>query len=182
MSEVSESPLIAGAWGQDTVIAMYFAFDNSPTAPCPGNGRKVPSGSCPSGVADHAAEIVAEQSPYASRKLKDVRTGPPNETPTDQPAVDIRVYVDYLSPGAREFQLANVQQLADYVDEQLRQLVPGGRGSFNLQRVALLVAIQLADELFREKDLNRQFRERVTAKLDALEASLREHERRLEEL
>ena len=75
-----------------------------------------------------------------------------------------------------------VQQLADYVDEQLRQLVPGGRGSFNLQRVALLVAIQLADELFREKDLHRQFRARVGAKLEALEASLREHERRLEEL
>ncbi len=75
-----------------------------------------------------------------------------------------------------------VQQLADYVDEQLRQLVPGNRASFNLQRVALLVAIQLADELFREKDLHRQFRARVGAKLDALEGALREHERRLEEL
>ncbi|MFL0564209.1 DsbA family protein [Microbacterium sp. 179-I 1D1 NHS] len=31
--------------------------------------------------------------------------------------VDIRVYVDYLSPGAREWQLANVDQLKTWVDE-----------------------------------------------------------------
>lgn len=77
---------------------------------------------------------------------------------------------------------AYVQELADYVDAQLRQLVPGGRNTFNLQRVALLVAIQLADELFREKDLHRQFRQRVGAKLDALEAALHEHQRRLEDI
>jgi cell division protein ZapA len=75
-----------------------------------------------------------------------------------------------------------VQELADYVDAQLRQLVPGGRASFNLQRAALLVAIQLADELFREKDLHRQFRQRVAAKLDALELALQDHERRMDEL
>ncbi len=77
---------------------------------------------------------------------------------------------------------AYVQELADYVDGHLRQLVPGGRAGYNLQRVALLVAIQLADELFREKDLHRQFRQKVGAKLEALEAALREHEHRLEEL
>jgi protein-disulfide isomerase len=39
-------------------------------------------------------------------------------TPTAAPApVDIRVYVDYLSPGAREWHLANVQQLTTWVDE-----------------------------------------------------------------
>jgi cell division protein ZapA len=75
-----------------------------------------------------------------------------------------------------------VQELADYVDGHLRQLVPGGRTGYNLQRVALLVAIQLADELFREKDLHRQFRQRVGARLEALEAALAEHEQRLEEL
>jgi hypothetical protein len=41
----------------------------------------------------------------------------PSPTPTEQPVVDIRVYVDYLSTGSREFQLANVQQLAEWVDE-----------------------------------------------------------------
>lgn len=85
---------------------------------------------------------------------------------------------------------AYVHELADYVDAQLRQLVhgPGGaksgdrRGTLNVQRVALLVAIQLADELFREKDLHRQFRQRMSAKLDALQDALDEHEARLSAL
>jgi cell division protein ZapA len=74
-----------------------------------------------------------------------------------------------------------VQELADYVDAQMRQLVDK-RATFNLQRAALLVAIQLADELFREKDIHRKFRQRVSAKLEALEVALSEHERRLDEL
>jgi len=39
-----------------------------------------------------------------------------------QPSVDIRVYVDYLSSGSREFQLANVQQLAKWVTEDAATL------------------------------------------------------------
>ncbi len=43
----------------------------------------------------------------------------PTATPTtaaaDDPAVDIDVYVDYLSPGSKQFQLANATQLADWV-------------------------------------------------------------------
>ena len=35
----------------------------------------------------------------------------------ERPAVDIRVYVDYLSSGARDWQLANVQQLSTWVNE-----------------------------------------------------------------
>src|SRR5687768_6837960 len=81
---------------------------------------------------------------------------------------------------------AYVHELADYVDAQLRQFLhapPGLRGgekraTLNLPRIALLVAIQLADELFREKDLHRQFRQRMGAKLDALDDALREHESR----
>jgi len=68
-----------------------------------------------------------------------------------------------------------VQQLADYVDEKVRE-VSGGRTTYNPQRVALLVAIQLADELLREKDLHRRFRAQVEAKLAALEQALAEHE------
>lgn len=72
-----------------------------------------------------------------------------------------------------------VQELADYVDAQIRQLSPPGRGAGNLQRVALLVAIQLADELFREKDLHHRFRQRITAKLEAIDTAVREHEARV---
>lgn len=75
-----------------------------------------------------------------------------------------------------------VQELADYVDAQLRQVGGDTRSSYNLQRVALLVAMQITDELFREKDLHHQFRQRVAAKLDGLEAALAEHQTRLDAL
>lgn len=71
-----------------------------------------------------------------------------------------------------------VQQLADYVDEKIRE-IGGGRSSYNLQRVALLVAIQLADELLREKDLHRQYRDAVERKVEALRVALEAHETRL---
>ncbi len=41
----------------------------------------------------------------------------PQPTPTTQPVVDIRVYVDYLSTGARDWQLANAPQLTSWVNE-----------------------------------------------------------------
>jgi len=72
-----------------------------------------------------------------------------------------------------------VQQLADYVDAQLRQLTQGRRSSPSMQRVALLVAIQLADELFRERDLHRRFRARVADKLATLRDALDAHEAHL---
>jgi len=56
------------------------------------------------------------------------QTAAPSETPvpdasaTKAPAVDIRVYVDYLSPGSREFQLANAPQLSAWVTQGAAQL------------------------------------------------------------
>lgn len=73
-----------------------------------------------------------------------------------------------------------VQELADYVDAQLQRLTQGKRASApNVQRVALLVAIQLADELFRERDLHRRFRARVADKLATLREALDAHEANL---
>jgi cell division protein ZapA len=73
-----------------------------------------------------------------------------------------------------------VQELADYVDAWLERLTQGKRASTpNLQRVALLVAIQLADELFRERDLHRRFRSHVADKLAALRTALDAHEANL---
>ncbi len=70
---------------------------------------------------------------------------------------------------------AYVQELADYVDAHLRELTDGRR-SYSLQRMALLVAMQIADELFREKDLRRRYRAKVEARLQALETAIAEHE------
>lgn len=76
-----------------------------------------------------------------------------------------------------------VQELADYVDAHLRQIggqiggeIGGTRRTYSLQRVALLVAMQIADELFREKDLRQRYRTRVEARLEALEAAISAHE------
>ncbi|MFT4230654.1 MAG: thioredoxin domain-containing protein [Microbacterium sp.] len=47
-------------------------------------------------------------------------TATPSATPTAQPeedAVEISVYVDYLSPGAKQFQLANASQFSDWVSQ-----------------------------------------------------------------
>lgn len=41
----------------------------------------------------------------------------PTPSATTAPPVDIRVYVDYLSEGAREWQVANAQQLTSWVDD-----------------------------------------------------------------
>ena len=75
-----------------------------------------------------------------------------------------------------------VQRLADHVDARLRDLSGAKRASYNLQRAALLVAMQIADDLFREKDLNRRFQERVHDKLASLEQAMKEHEARLQAL
>lgn len=46
----------------------------------------------------------------------------PTPTPTAAPTVDIRVYVDYLSTGARDFQRANMPQLSDWVSQSAATL------------------------------------------------------------
>lgn len=45
------------------------------------------------------------------------QTPTPTPTPTEKPEVDIRVYVDYLSTGSAEFQLANAAQLKTWVEQ-----------------------------------------------------------------
>lgn len=49
-------------------------------------------------------------------------TPSPTSSPDATPDVEIRVYVDYLSTGSRDFQLANVQQLSKWVSEDAATL------------------------------------------------------------
>lgn len=67
-------------------------------------------------VDDEAAslEAVPDETP----------TPTPTPTPaaTQQPVVDIRVYVDYLSTGSHDFQVANVQQLSEWVSNDAATL------------------------------------------------------------
>ncbi|PCC75161.1 Cell division protein ZapA [Nannocystis exedens] len=74
-----------------------------------------------------------------------------------------------------------VQQLAEFVDGHL-QLLSGNKrvnSAANAQRIALLVAMQIADELFREKDLHQRFRRKVHERLLGLRLALDQHEQRL---
>ena len=72
-----------------------------------------------------------------------------------------------------------IQDLASYVDGRIRELMKGNQ-TLSVERVALLIAIQLADELFREKDLNAQFRERIESRARSLAIALQDHEQRLQ--
>jgi protein-disulfide isomerase len=65
------------------------------------------------------ADEAATPTPTATPTPDPAATTP---AATDQSAVDIRVYVDYLSTGSRDFQVANVQQLAKWVTEDAATL------------------------------------------------------------
>ncbi|HEY9310273.1 MAG TPA: thioredoxin domain-containing protein [Microbacterium sp.] len=56
----------------------------------------------------------------------------PTASPTEAPAVEIRVYVDYLSTGSRDFQLANTKQLSEWVGD--------GAATLTYYPVAMLTA------------------------------------------
>ena len=62
-------------------------------------------------------DSIPEPAPTEAAPAEVAQTAEPTPTPTARPVVDIRVYVDYLSPGAREWQLANTKQLTSWVNE-----------------------------------------------------------------
>ena len=78
-----------------------------------------------------AISTVAGVAAYGPTETTPAPTPEPSATPDSTPAtpsatepddVAIRVYVDYLSPGAKDFQLANVQQLSKWVTEDAASL------------------------------------------------------------
>lgn len=73
-----------------------------------------------------------------------------------------------------------VGELADFVDAHLRRLAVGSKVAAP-HRLALLVAMQLADDLFRARDLHDRFRAEVQGRLDALEQALAAHQSVLSE-
>ena len=75
-----------------------------------------------------------------------------------------------------------VRALAEYVDTHLRELAAGKPAAFNSSRLALLVAIQIADELFREKDLHHRLRLAVGEQLAVVRDRLRKHEAQIDAL
>lgn len=69
------------------------------------------------GVAQPPAEMDDQTAPAPDATAEGEATPTPSPTASGSPVVDIQVYVDYLSPGAREWQLANSAQLASWVGD-----------------------------------------------------------------
>lgn len=83
------------------------------------------------GTADTSSGALAEVPASGDPTPTDSPSPTPTESATVDPrAVDIAVYVDYLSPGAQQFQLANATQLAEWVSE--------GAATLSYHPVALL--------------------------------------------
>jgi hypothetical protein len=85
-----------------------------------------------SGVAADAEPGVVDATPTPTPTESAAATAAATPAPTDQPVVEIRVYVDYLSSGSRDFQVANVAQLSKWVDE--------GAATLSYYPVAMLTA------------------------------------------
>ena len=62
---------------------------------------------------------------------------------------------------------AHLEQLAAYVDRKVRELQRMSK-SVGTQQLALLAAMNIADELFQAQDAQRQFRQRVARKSEHL--------------
>ncbi len=101
-----------------TAVAVTWAFASAASKPQMQPANVQNDGFAITTVAGVADYGTAEQTP----------TPTPTPTATATPAatepgdVEIRVYVDYLSPGAKQFQLANVQQLSKWVTEDAASL------------------------------------------------------------
>ncbi|QAY58751.1 protein-disulfide isomerase [Microbacterium protaetiae] len=68
-----------------------------------------------------AVDATPSPTPTASEKATSTAASP-DPTATGTGVVDIRVYVDYYAPGAKQFQVANVQQLTRWVDQDAATL------------------------------------------------------------
>ncbi|WP_345799851.1 thioredoxin domain-containing protein [Microbacterium sp. AZCO] len=81
---------------------------------------------------DAAGDLDAPGAGASTETPAPTETPTPGATPTKGAAVDIRVYVDYLSSGSRDFQLANAPQLSAWVSQ--------GAATLTYYPVAMLTA------------------------------------------
>ncbi|MBD7956353.1 thioredoxin domain-containing protein [Microbacterium sp. Sa4CUA7] len=92
------------------------------------NGFAISSVTGATGQAD-AERGMTEATPAPAEVSPNVTLAEPAQSDA---AVDIRVYIDYLSEGSRTFQMANMKQLASWVDD--------GSASLTYYPVAMLSA------------------------------------------
>ncbi len=103
-----------------TVVTWAFASSSKPQL-SPANITN--DGFTVTSVAGVALDKTAGSASDTGATASPTPTAPsPDPTASARPAVDIRVYVDYLSSGSRDFQLANVQQLSKWVTQDAATL------------------------------------------------------------
>lgn len=118
------SALVAGVVVAGVAVTAVVAWTISATA---GRPQLEPLNATADGFAissvagvvggDTEAQVGVDTSPTPVAEDTETPTPTPDATADAVPPVEIRVYVDYLSPGAREWQLANVQQLSAWVEQ-----------------------------------------------------------------
>lgn len=121
------SALVAGVVVAGVAVTAVIAWTISATA---GRPQLQPLNATADGFAissvagvvggDAEPQVGVDASPTPLAEESETPTPTPDATDSTEaavPPVEIRVYVDYLSPGAREWQLANVQQLSAWVEQ-----------------------------------------------------------------
>lgn len=119
---IRRSALVAGVVAAVAVVAVVVTWAVGSAA---GRPQLSPSNTTAdgfvvtdvSGLAQSPAEMSETDPADPTATPEGEATPTPDPSATAAPAVDIQVYVDYLSPGAREWQLANAAQLASWVDD-----------------------------------------------------------------
>ncbi|HAN23224.1 MAG: protein-disulfide isomerase [Microbacterium sp.] len=104
------------------------------------------------------AAIASTASPSPSTDAA-AAAASPSPSSSSASNVDIRIYIDYLAPGSKEFQLANAQQLSTWVSQGAATLTyypvamlaaksNGTKYSLRAASAAVCVATQQPDSLF----------------------------------
>ena len=113
------SALVTGVVAAVAVVGVVIGWTVVTTA---GKPQLSPNGTSADGfaVASIAGGAQAlEATPDDESTVEATPEGTASASPaaTEQPVISIRVYLDYLSPGAREWQIANLTQLTSWVND-----------------------------------------------------------------
>lgn len=87
--------------------------------------------------------------------------------------VEVEIFGQTFRVAAGDATPAYIQQLAEYVDERMRALAPVAK-AMPLTRMAVLAALNIADDLFKLRDHYEQFSHLFNTKTDHLIALVQE--------
>jgi protein-disulfide isomerase len=127
---LSGAVIVVGA----VVVGVAMAFSSATSQP-----QLAPRGANDGGFAITSVSGVAlgsaaipDTTPTAPAEESTGTEADPTPTPSSSSTADIRVYVDYLAPGARQFEMANAPQLSSWVTQ--------GAATLSYHPVAMLTA------------------------------------------